>query len=126
MRDDLATRQKLNVTAFLISGITAANPDLIGEVYRDKTGRWHLPMSVQPVNVLTGAANVLTSIRSRAQDRGVETVAYVEAMFATGHDATNRAVFAEHGASEANTVGMALRADRKIVDKITKVAKMHG
>lgn len=126
VRDDLATWQKLNVTAFLMSGITGANPDLIGESYKDKDGKTHLPMSVQPVIVLTGAANVLTNIRNRAYDRGVETVAYIEEMFSTGHDTANRAVFAEHGADEGNTVGMALRADKKTVDKITKGAKMHG
>lgn len=126
VRDDLAIWQKLNVTAFLMSGIAGTNPDLIGEAYRDSDGKPHLPMSVQPVIVLSGAANVLTNIRNRAHDRGVETVAYIEEMFATGHDAANRAIFAEHDASEANTVGMALRADKKIVDKITKGAKMHG
>ncbi|MEL6597218.1 MAG: DUF2000 family protein, partial [Pseudomonadota bacterium] len=73
-----------------------------------------------------GAANVLTNIRNRAHDRGIETVAYIEEMFATGHDEANRAVFAEHTVDEANTVGMALRAEKKIVDKITKGAKMHG
>ena len=126
VRDDLATWQKLNVTAFLMSGITGANPDIIGQTYLDKDGKTHLPMSVQPVIVLAGAANVLTNIRNRAHDRGVPTVAYIEEMFATGHDDANRAVFAEHAADEANTVGMALRADKKIVDKITKGAKMHG
>ncbi len=126
VRDDLATWQKLNVTAFLMSGIAGTNPDLIGEPYRDSDGKSHLPMSVQPVIVLSGATNVLTNIRNRAHDRGVETVAYIEEMFATGHDAANRAIFAEHNASEANTVGMALRADKKTVDKITKGAKMHG
>jgi len=83
-------------------------------------------MSVQPVIVLTGAANVMTNIRNRAHSRGVETVAYIEEMFATGHDATNRTVFARHGADQANTVGNALRADKKIVDKISNGAKMHG
>ena len=126
VRDDLATWQKRNVTAFLMSGITGANPDLIGETYKDKDGKAHLPISKQPVIVLSGAANVLSNIRNRAHDRGVETVAYIEEMFSTGHDAANRAVFAAHDASEANTVGMAVRADKKIVDKITKGARMHA
>ena len=125
VREDLATWQKLNVTAFLMSGITGANPDLIGEVYKDKDGKKHLPISKQPIIVLSGAANVLTNIRNRAHSRGVESVAYIEEMFATGHDAANRAVFAEHDAGEENTVGMAIKADKKIVDKITKGAKMH-
>lgn len=126
VRDDLATWQKLNVTAFLMSGIAGDNPKIIGQPYRDKDSKTHLPMSVQPVIVLAGASNVLTNIRKRANDRGVPTVAYIEEMFATGHDDANRAVFAEHGADEANTVGIALRADKKIVDKITKGTKMHG
>jgi hypothetical protein len=45
VRDDLATWQKLNITAFLLSGITAENTDLIGEKYVDKDGNHHLPMS---------------------------------------------------------------------------------
>lgn len=126
VRDDLATWQKLNVTAFLMSGITGATPDLIGAPYQDRDGNTHLPMSVQPVIVLTGAANVLTNIRNRARARGVDTVAYIEEMFATGHDEANRAAFAEHGPDTPNTVGIALRADKKVVDKITKGAKMHG
>ena len=30
VRDDLESWQRLNVTAFLVSGITAANPHLVG------------------------------------------------------------------------------------------------
>ena len=123
--DDLAQWQKLNVTAFLMSGITAANADLIGEQYVDKDGKRHLPMSRQPVIVLSATPNVLRNVRNRANERGIPTVAYIEEMFATGHDEANRAVFSEHTSSEENTVGIALRADKKIVDKITKGAKMH-
>ena len=126
VRDDLATWQKLNVTAFLMSGIAGDNPKIIGQPYRDKDSKTHLPMSVQPVIVLAGASNVLTNIRKRAHDRGVPTVAYIEEMFATGNDEANREVFAKHDAGEENTVGIALRAEKKIVDKITKGAKMHG
>jgi hypothetical protein len=36
LRDDLAVWQKLNVTAFLTSGIVAQFPDIIGEPYRDR------------------------------------------------------------------------------------------
>ena len=126
IRDDLATWQKLNLTAFLMSGITGANPGIVGKTYQDRGGKRHLAMSVQPVIVLTGTANVLTNIRKRANDTGIDTVAYIEEMFSTGHHDGNRAVFAEHDATEANTVGIALRADKKIVDKITKGARMHG
>ena len=100
--------------------------DVYKRQYQDRGGKRHLAMSVQPVIVLAGTANVLTDIRNRANDRGVDTVAYIEEMFSTGHDDANCAVFAEHDATEANTVRIALRADKKIVDKITKGTKMHG
>ena len=125
VRDDLATWQKLNVTAFLMSGITGANSGLIGENYVDFEGNTYLPMSRQPVIVLTGSANVLRNARKRANERGVKTVAYIEQMFSTGHDEEIRKVFSEHASAEENTVGLALRADKKVVDKITKGAKMH-
>ena len=126
IRDDLATWQKLNVSASLMSGITGANPGIVGKTYQDRGGNRHLAMSVQPVILLAGTANVLTNVRNRANDTRVDTVAYIEEMFSTGHDDANCAVFAEYDAAEANIVGIALRADKKIVDKITKGTRMHG
>ena len=35
-RDDMEMWQKLNVTAFLMNGIAATHPDIIGAPYRDK------------------------------------------------------------------------------------------
>jgi hypothetical protein len=37
VRDDLETWQRLNVTAFLMSGITAARPELVGARTRTPT-----------------------------------------------------------------------------------------
>ena len=34
IRDDFTTWQKLNVTAFLITGITGANPGIVGRITR--------------------------------------------------------------------------------------------
>ena len=109
-----------------MSGITGANPAIVGKTYQDRGGKRHLAMSVQPVIVLAGTANVLTNICNRANNTGVDTVAYIEEMLSTSHDNATRALFAEHDATEANTVGIALRADKKIVYKITKGARMHG
>jgi hypothetical protein len=75
--------------------------------------------------VLAADAETLSGIHRRALERGVKTSAYIEEMFATGHDAANRAVFAEYGPEDAKIVGLALRAEKKIVDKITKGARMH-
>ena len=40
-------------------------------------------------------------------------------------DAANGAVFAEFGPDDAGIVGLALRARKKIVDRIVKGARMH-
>ena len=55
----------------------------------------------------------------------MEAAVYIEEMFATGHDEANRAVFSEFGPDDAKVVGIALRAEKKIADKITKGAKLH-
>ncbi len=43
--------QKANVTAFLISGIAATDPALVGESYIDGSGNRYLPMCRQPIMV---------------------------------------------------------------------------
>jgi hypothetical protein len=123
--DDLAVWQKLNVTAFLMSGLANATPGLTGEPYRDAAGNTYHSLCIQPVIVLAADQAALKSIHARALERKVPHGLYIEEMFATGHDAANRAVFAEHGPATAKVVGLALREDKKIVDKITKGARMH-
>ncbi|MDR6102386.1 hypothetical protein QE369_002583 [Agrobacterium larrymoorei] len=125
IRDDLATWQKLNVTAFLTSGIIAQSPAIIGEPYRDAADNVYNPMSIQPIVVLTADQETLRTIHRRTLERDVTASAYIEEMFATGHDAANREVFAKFAPETATLVGLALRSDKKIVDKICKGAKMH-
>ncbi|MCD2174440.1 DUF2000 family protein [Rhizobium sp. C4] len=125
LRDDLVAWQALNVTAFLATGLAAAMPDVIGETYVDRDGNRYHPMSVQPMIVLAAGAELMRTIHRRALERNVAAAAYVEEMFATGHDAANRAVFANFAPDDANLVGLAFRADKKIADKITKGARMH-
>jgi hypothetical protein len=125
LRDDLAPWQALNVTAFLTSGIVAQFPTIIGEAYRDRAGNIYNPLSIQPVIVLAADRETIGAIHQRALAQGVKTSAYVEEMFSTGHDAANRAVFAEFAPEDAKIVGLALRAEKKLVDKIAKGARKH-
>ena len=125
VRDDLATWQKLNVTAFLTSGLIAQHPDLIGEPYVDAAGHVYNPLSIQPIVVLAADLDSMRVIHLRALERQVRISAYTDDMFSTGHDAANRAVFALSSPADARIAGLALRADRKLVDKIAKGAKMH-
>lgn len=125
LRDNLAVWQKLNVTAFLMSGIVAQTSEIIGQPYRDGAGNVYNPLSVQPIVVMATDQEALRKIHQRSLERDVTTSLYIEEMFATGHDAANRQVFSEFSPDNAKVVGMALRADKKIVDKITKGAKLH-
>jgi hypothetical protein len=125
VREDLQVWQKLNVTAFMMSGIVGGTPGLIGEAYRDRPGNTYHALSIQPVIVLAADAEIMANIHRRALERGVRHALYIEEMFSTGHDAANRATVAECDPDTAKVVGVALRADKKMVDKITKGARMH-
>ena len=125
VRDDLLVWQKLNVTAFLVSGVLGADADLLGEDYEDASGVTYNPLIVQPMIVLAANGETLAKIHRRALDRGVRLSVYIEDMFATGHDAANRAAVRGYATEDLNLVGLALRDDRKTVDKITKGARMH-
>ncbi len=125
LRDDLQPWQALNVTAFLTSGIVAQFPQIIGEAYRDRAGNIYNPLSIQPIVILAADQGAIATIHRRALAAGVKTSAYIEEMFSTGHDAANRAAFAEFAPEDAKIVGVALRADKKIVDKIAKGARKH-
>lgn len=125
LRDDLASWQALNVTAFLMSGLVSQSPGIIGVPYRDRDGHHYNPLSRQPIIVLSSVAATLKKIHSRALDRKIMTSIYIEEMFSTGHDEANRAVFAEFAPADAKVVGIALYADKNAVDRITKGAKLH-
>lgn len=125
VRDDLLTWQKLNVTAFLTSGVLGADKDLLGEHYEDASGAVYSPLIVQPMIVLTTDGEGLAKIHRRAMDRGLRLSIYIEDMFKTGHDAANRAAVRQYATGDLNLVGLALRDEKKVVDKITKGARMH-
>jgi hypothetical protein len=124
VRDDLETWQRLNVTAFLASGI-AANPDLLGEPYLDADGTRYLPLLRQPVLVLEGGKEVVAAVRERAARRGLPTAVYTADMFATTHDEANRAVVAAVAGPDLDLVGVAVHGPRNAVDKVTKGAALH-
>jgi hypothetical protein len=126
VREDLAIWQKLNVTAFLTSGVVGANSGLIGEPYEDARGNRYNALAIQPMIVLSADAETIAAIYRRAMERRVGLSLYIEDMFATGHDAANRAAVKQYGPEAMRLVGLALREDRKIVDKIVKGSKMHN
>ena len=122
---DLAVWQKLNVTAFLATGIAAAAPEAMGEPYEDAAGRTHARLLGQPIMIHAADPAVLARAWRQAIERDLTRAVYVRAMFATGHDAANRDAFKAEPADAPDLVGLALRGPRKDVDKATKGAALH-
>jgi hypothetical protein len=125
LRDDLAVWQKANVTAFLVSGIAGTNPETVGEPYEDASGRRYLPMFRQPVLVFVADAAALRRAYARAVEREAPLAIYTQDLFRTGHDEANRAAVAAVGSEELDLVGLALRADRRLVDKVVDRLRPH-
>jgi hypothetical protein len=76
--------QKLNVTAFLASGIAATAAESIGERYRDADGTDYTPMFGQPVMVFSADRAPLERTLYRAVNRGVSPAIFTAALFGTG------------------------------------------
>lgn len=125
VRDDLEAWQRLNVTAFLASGIAAANPQLVGEPYADADGTSYLPLLGMPVLVFAGSKEAITTARERAVRRQLAVAVYTSDMFRTGHDAANRAVVEAVSGVDLDLVGLAVHGPRNAVDKVTKGCVLH-
>ena len=50
--EDLPQWQKLNVVAFLTSGVLSADGTPVGEDYRDASETTYLPLCIQPIVIL--------------------------------------------------------------------------
>lgn len=123
VRDDLATWQKLNVTAFLASGIAAGVPDLIGKPYEDATGNTYLPLLGHPVLVFTG--DDLRPAFTRATSRQLPVAIYTDDMFTTGNDDDNRGVVRAVAEEDLNLAGFAVFGPKNAVDKVCKGLALH-
>ena len=126
LRADLPTWQKLNMAAFMVSGIAGTDPSTVGEDYADASGNTYLPMFRQPVLVFSATGEELRAAYERAMRRGVRMAIFTEELFATGHDEANRAAVAAVASAGLKLVGLAMRAERNVVDKVLKGLALHG
>lgn len=123
VRDDLLTWQKLNVTAFLASGFGTQN--IMGENYKDKSGKIYLPMSGQPVFIYSANKEEMKMILSKAANRDIEISIYNEEMFSTNNDVDNRAMIEKYATEELEPVGLGLCGKKQHVDKTLHGCKLH-
>ncbi|MFB9447683.1 DUF2000 domain-containing protein [Dactylosporangium vinaceum] len=126
LRDDLPTWQRLNVTAFVVSGVAGTRPELLGADYEDADGTRYLPMLGQPVLVFEGSADVLTAAHARAIERGVALAVFTDELFKTGNDDDNRAAVRAVPRAELHLAGVAVHGPKNAVDRILKGARLHG
>jgi hypothetical protein len=126
VREDLAAWQKLNVTAFLTSGIAHATEEIMGQPYVDGSDNTYLAMLREPVMVYSGDGNGLTAVREKAASRGLAMAIYTEDLFATGNDDDNRAAVRAVSVDKLNLVGVAVYGSRNDVDKVVKGLSLHS
>ena len=126
IRTDLEPWQKLNVASFLAGGIAAAFSECIGEPYGDASGTKYLSLIGQPILIYGADRPALSRALERALARNVTPAVYTEDMFKTTHDAANREVVKAVIRAELNLVGLAMRAERKVIDKIVDGLKFHS
>lgn len=125
LRDDLEPWQRLNVTAFLVSGLGATVPEVIGEPYADADGVPYLPMFRQPVLIFEGSKETLTAAHGRALTRVLPRAVFTSDLFATGNDRDNRTAVKAVRTGDLDLVGLAVYGPRNAVDKVLKGARMH-
>jgi hypothetical protein len=126
VRDDLAAWQRLNVCAFLVSGVVAgAAEPVVGPDYEDATGRTYLPMLRQPVLVFEASAGRLRTAYERAVARDLRFALFTADLFATGHDDDNRAAVRAVSSDALDLVGLAVRAPHKPVDGVVRGLRRH-
>ena len=126
VREDLAAWRKLNVTAFLASGLAASRPDLIGQPYLDGSGGSYLPLFTLPVMVFAGDSVRLRRAFERAVDRGLRSAIFTVDMFDTGNDVDNRRAVREVEFGDLELAGFGFIADRKVADKVLKGMSLHS
>lgn len=125
LRDDLLTWQRLNITAFLVSGIGTAVPEVIGQSYEDASDVQYLSMFRQPVLVFVGSKELLQAAHSRAIGRNLPVSVFTSDLFATNNDRDNRAAVRAVTTEQLDLAGIATYGPRNAVDKAFKGAKMH-
>ncbi|MEV0430908.1 DUF2000 domain-containing protein [Micromonospora sp. NPDC050495] len=125
LRDDLLAWQRLNVTAFLISGIASTHGEVIGKAYTDADGLTYLPMFRQPVLVFAGDPETLAAARGRALQRGLAPAIFTSDLFLTSNDEDNRAAVQATRTDRLDLVGLAVYGPKNAVDKVVKGAVLH-
>ena len=125
VRSELETWKKLNVTAFLSSGIASSHP-VIGLPYEDADGNAYLPMPRQPILVFAADAAQIKPAFERASAReDVSVVIYTMELFNTFNDEDNRAAVKAVPKAGLDLAGFAVFGPKNPVDRALKGLALH-
>jgi hypothetical protein len=124
LRNDLETWQKLNITAFLMSGI-AGTQNIIGQPYVDKDQVQYLPMSQQPIMIHSATGDQMNDLLKKALTKDVVISIFTEELFNTFNDEDNRTMVANFKTDELNLVGVGIRGKKNHVDRLLKGFELH-
>jgi hypothetical protein len=125
VRDDLATWQKLNVAAFVTSGIGSRYRALVGNDYIDASGVSYLPKLVLPCRVFVADGAAMRRAFDRALGRSLTLSVYTDDLFATMNDDENRAAVAAVATSDLSVAGFAAVGEAKQIDKALDRLRPH-
>ncbi|AKA68993.1 DUF2000 domain-containing protein [Clostridium scatologenes] len=124
LKDDLLTWQKLNVTAFLMSGI-GGTQNIIGEPYIDGDGVNYLPMANQPIMIYSANSEQLKEILKKSLTKEINITIYTDEIFKTYNDVDNRAKVAEYKTDDLNLVGIGMIGKKNHVSRLIKRLSLH-
>ena len=116
--------QKLNVTAFLVSGI-AGTEDIVGRPYVDKDDVDYLPMSQQPIMIHSASGEELNKLLKKALTKNVVISIFTEELFNTYNDEDNRHMVSQFKTDELNLVGIGIRGKKNHMDRLFKGLELH-
>jgi hypothetical protein len=125
IRDDLEVWQKLNVTAFVTSGIGPTFPDLVGDIYVDGSGVEYLAKLGLPCLIYAGDAQGIRRAFDRALGRDLAVSVYTDELFSTRNDVENRAAVAAVETGALTVAGFAVAGEGRQVDKTFDKLKLH-
>ncbi|MGB6256316.1 MAG: DUF2000 domain-containing protein, partial [Bradyrhizobium sp.] len=94
--------------------------------YLDASDTRYLSIIGQPILIEGADRAAISRALDGALARNVIPAVYTEDMFKTTHDAANRKVVRAVARADLNLVGIAMRAERKVIDKIVDGLKFHS
>jgi hypothetical protein len=123
--DDLPVWQKLNVTAFLATGIAGAAPEAMGEPYEDSAGRRYARLLGQPSSYLPPHPTTSDGRTAYLARRASSVRPMCERCSRPVTTPPTGRRFELHPPMRQTWSAFALRGPRKDIDKAVKGAKLH-